>query len=189
MVLDKVEAETQKLNALVEEILTYSRLESGAAAVKLQQVDLLELLESVAEDGRLEALSQQKQLRVKAETARQIQADPDLLYRALENLIRNAIKFTPPNTEVTVELVQLEQLVQIRISDQGTGVAHDDLAKLFTPFFRAQSKKDGVGLGLSIAKRAVESCGGELKLHNLYAASGIVCGFQAVISLPLQQKS
>lgn len=185
MVLDKVEAETQKLNALVEEILTYSRLESGAAAVKLQQVDLLELLESVAEDGRLEALSQQKQLRVKAETARQIQADPDLLYRALENLIRNAIKFTPPNTEVTVELVQLEQLVQIRISDQGTGVAHDDLAKLFTPFFRAQSKKDGVGLGLSIAKRAVESCGGELKLHNLYAASGIVCGFQAVISLPL----
>ena len=79
MVLDKVEAETQKLNALVEEILTYSRLESGAAGVKLQQVDLLELLESVAEDGRLEALSQQKQLRVKAETAVQVLADPDLL--------------------------------------------------------------------------------------------------------------
>ncbi|RRJ20337.1 HAMP domain-containing protein [Rheinheimera mesophila] len=189
MVLDKVEAETQKLNALVEEILTYSRLESGAAAVKLQPVDLLELLESVAEDGRLEALSQQKQLRVKADTTVWVQADPDLLYRALENLIRNAIKFTPALTLVTIELQQHEQQVQICISDQGPGVAHDDLAKLFTPFFRAQSKKDGVGLGLSIAKRAVESCDGELKLHNLYAASGIVCGFQAVISLPLQQKS
>jgi len=189
MVLDKVEAETQKLNALVEEILTYSRLESGAAAVKLQPVDLLELLESVAEDGRLEALSQQKQLRVKADTTVWVQADPDLLYRALENLIRNAIKFTPALTQVTIELQQHEQQVQICISDQGRGVAHDDLAKLFTPFFRAQSKKDGVGLGLSIAKRAVESCDGELKLHNLYAASGIVCGFQAVISLPLQQKS
>ena len=189
MVLDKVEAETQKLNALVEEILTYSRLESGAAAVKLQPVDLLELLESVAEDGRLEALSQQKQLRVKAETTVLVQADPDLLYRALENLSRNAIKFTPALTQVTIELQQQEQQVQICISDQGPGVAHDDLAKLFTPFFRAQSKKDGVGLGLSIAKRAVESCDGELKLHNLYAASGIVCGFQAVISLPLQQKS
>lgn len=189
MVLDKVEAETQKLNALVEEILTYSRLESGAAAVKLQPVDLLELLESVAEDGRLEALSQQKQLRVKADTTVLVQADPDLLYRALENLIRNAIKFTPALTQVTIELQQHEQQVQICISDQGPGVAHDDLAKLFTPFFRAQSKKDGVGLGLSIAKRAVESCDGELKLHNLYAASGIVCGFQAVISLPLQQKS
>ena len=189
MVLDKVEAETQKLNALVEEILTYSRLESGPAAVKLQPVDLLELLESVAEDGRLEALSQQKQLRVKAETTVLVQADPDLLYRALENLSRNAIKFTPALTQVTIELQQQEQQVQICISDQGPGVAHDDLAKLFTPFFRAQSKKDGVGLGLSIAKRAVESCDGELKLHNLYAASGIVCGFQAVISLPLQQKS
>lgn len=189
MVLDKVEAETQKLNALVEEILTYSRLEIGAAAVKLQPVDLLELLESVAEDGRLEALSQQKQLRVKADTTVWVQADPDLLYRALENLIRNAIKFTPALTQVTIELQQHEQQVQICISDQGPGVAHDDLAKLFTPFFRAQSKKDGVGLGLSIAKRAVESCDGELKLHNLYAASGIVCGFQAVISLPLQQKS
>ena len=189
MVLDKVEAETQKLNALVEEILTYSRLESGAAAVKLQPVDLLELLESVAEDGRLEALSQHKQLLVQAETPVQVQADPDLLYRALENLIRNAIKFTPALTQVTIELQQQEQQVHICISDQGLGVAHDDLAKLFTPFFRAQSKKDGVGLGLSIAKRAVESCDGELKLHNLYAASGIVCGFQAVISLPLQQKS
>lgn len=186
MVLDKVEAETQKLNALVEEILTYSRLESGAAAVKLQQVDLLELLESVAEDGRLEALSQHKQLLVKADAAVQVQADPDLLYRALENLIRNAIKFTPADTQVTVELLRQEQQVQIKISDQGPGVAHDDVAKLFTPFFRGQSKKDGVGLGLSIAKRSVESCGGELKLHNLYAASGIACGFQAVISLPLK---
>lgn len=186
MVLDKVEAETQKLNALVEEILTYSRLESGAAAVKLQPVDLLELLESVAEDGRLEALSQHKQLLVKADTTVLVQADPDLLYRALENLIRNAIKFTPPNTEVTVELLQQEQQVQICISDQGPGVAHADLAKLFTPFFRGQSKKDGVGLGLSIAKRAVESCGGKLTLQNSYAASGIVCGFQAEISLPLK---
>lgn len=189
MVLDKVEAETQKLNALVEEILTYSRLESGAAAVKLQQVDLLELLESVAEDGRLEALSQHKQLLVKADTEVQVQADPDLLYRALENLIRNAIKFTAADTQVTVELQLQEQQVQIKISDQGPGVAHADVAKLFTPFFRGQSKKDGVGLGLSIAKRAVESCGGELKLHNLYAASGIACGFQALIVLPLVLKT
>lgn len=186
MVLDKVEAETQKLNALVEEILTYSRLESGAAAVKLQQVDLLELLESVAEDGRLEALSQQKQLLVKADAKVRVLADPDLLYRALENLIRNAIKFTPANTVVTVELQQQAQQAHICISDQGAGVAHDDLAKLFTPFFRGQSKQDGVGLGLSIAKRAVESCGGSLTLQNCYAASGIVCGFQAVISLPLK---
>lgn len=189
MVLDKVEAETQKLNALVEEILTLSRLESGAAAVTLQPVDLLELLESVADDGHLEALSQQKQLVVKADAAVQVLADADLLYRALENLIRNAIKFTPPNTQVTVELQQHAQQVQICISDQGHGVGHDDLAKLFTPFFRGQSKQDGVGLGLSIAKRAVESCGGEMKLHNLYAASGIVCGFQAVIILPLDLKA
>ncbi|MBU0912608.1 MAG: HAMP domain-containing histidine kinase [Gammaproteobacteria bacterium] len=186
MVLDKVEAETQKLNALVEEILTYSRLESGAAAVKLQPVDLLELLESVAEDGRLEALSQHKQLLVKADTTVQVQADPDLLYRALENLIRNAIKFTPSDTVVSVELQQQALQVQICISDQGPGVAHDDLAKLFTPFFRGQSKQDGVGLGLSIAKRAVESCGGKLTLQNCYAASGIVSGFQAVTTLPLE---
>lgn len=185
MVLDKVEAETQKLNALVEEILTLSRLESGAAAVKLQQVDLLELLESVAEDGRLEALAQQKQLLVRAGAAVLVQADPDLLYRALENLIRNAIKFTPADSMVTVELQQQEQQVHIIISDQGSGVALQDLAMLAKPFFRGHSKKEGVGLGLSIAKRAVESCGGKLTLQNCYAASGIVCGFQAVISLPL----
>ncbi len=188
MVLDKVEAETQKLNALVEEILTYSRLESGAAAVTLQQVDLLELLESVAEDGRLEALSQQKQLLVQAQSTAQLQADPDLLYRALENLIRNAIKFTPPDSLVTVQLKQQPGQVQILVSDPGPGVAPDDLAKLSAPFFRGQSKKDGVGLGLSIAKRAVESCGGSLALHNLYLNSGEICGFQAVITLPLQEQ-
>jgi two-component system OmpR family sensor kinase len=188
MVLDKVEAETQKLNALVEEILTYSRLESGAAAVHLQQVELLELLESVAEDGRLEAVSQHKQLVVHATTAIQVQADPELLYRALENLIRNAIKFTAPASTVTIELQQQPQHALIVISDQGPGVAESDLAKLFTPFFRGQSKKDGVGLGLSIAKRAVESCGGEIRLHNLYAASGVCCGFQVEICLPLPFK-
>jgi two-component system, OmpR family, sensor kinase len=185
MVLDKVEAETQKLNALVEEILTYSRLESGAATVQLQQVDVLELLESVAEDGRLEALSHRKQLVVKAVSAVQLMADPDLLYRALENLIRNAIKFTPPDSTVTVELKPKDHQVEISVSDQGPGVAVADLPLLFTPFFRAQSKKDGVGLGLSIAKRAVESCGGQIELCNLYNATGAIEGFQVRITLPV----
>lgn len=188
VVLDKVEAETQKLNALVEEILTYSRLESGAAAVKLQQVDLLELLESVAEDGRLEAVSQNKQLTVQAKTSVQVQADPDLLYRALENLIRNAIKFTAPASSVAIELQRHAECALITIADQGPGVADSDLARLFSPFFRGQSKKEGVGLGLSIAKRAIESCGGGIRLHNLYAASGSCCGFQVEISLPLSFK-
>lgn len=82
--------------------------------------------------------------------------------------------------------LNLQQQVQIKICDQGPGVAHEDLLKLSMPFFRGHSKKDGVGLGLSIAKRAVESCGGKLELHNIYAASGVVCGFQAVINLPLE---
>jgi len=185
VVLDKVEAETQKLNALVEEILTYSRLESGAATVQLQQVDVLELLESVAEDGRLEALSHRKQLVVKAVSTVLVMADPDLLYRALENLIRNAIKFTPPDSTVTVELKQKDHQVEISVSDQGPGVAVADLPLLFTPFFRAQSKKDGVGLGLSIAKRAVESCGGQIELCNIYNATGATEGFQVRITLPV----
>lgn len=175
--ISRIEQETGKLNELVDEILTFSRLDSGAAAPQLTQVDIAELLTILVEDAQLEAQALHKTIFLQQAEVSLISADPDLLCRAIENVMRNAIKFSPPYSEITLRLRQTSNVVLLEIADQGPGVPDALQDKLFTPFFRANSSFSGVGLGLSIAKRAIDSCGGSISAHNLrqqHAITGFV---------------
>lgn len=186
LLLQKVEKETEKLEQLVDEILTFSRLESGNTSLQLTDVDLTELLYSICEDAQLEAQSHCKQLRTELSDVSLIQGDSALLYRACENVIRNAVKFAAENTVISVKLTQPEKHILLTVSNMGDGVKEEDLPDLFTPFFRANRScsSDGVGLGLSIAKRAVEAHHGSIQAANLKSGNDVI-GFQVKITFPI----
>jgi two-component system OmpR family sensor kinase len=183
--LAKVEAEAARLDELVGEILTFSRLESGEVNFQLQEVDLTELLESICDDGQLEAAAQHKHLQLAELSAIQVNADAELLYRALENVIRNAIKYTAADSLVLVRAIVLEHSVRVVVDDDGCGLPPEQLPLIFNPFFRSHSIGNGVGLGLSIAQRAISACGGNISAENRLNANGERCGLRICMELPL----
>jgi two-component system, OmpR family, sensor kinase len=185
--LAKVESEAARLDQLVGEILTFSRLESGEVSFRLQEVDLTELLESICDDGQLEAAAQHKHLQLAELPKILVDADAELVYRALENVIRNAIKYTAEDSLVLVRAIVLEHQVRVVVDDDGTGLAPEQLPLIFNPFFRSHSVGNGVGLGLSIAQRAINACGGNISAENRLDSSGNRCGLRICIELPLYQ--
>lgn len=186
--LDRVEAETQKLDRLVGEILTFSRLESGELQGQQQDVYVHELLESICDDAQLEADAAHKTLLLSPLPDAVVQADAELLYRAFENVVRNALKYTPQGAKVQVHAEVQQAWLIIDVDDDGDGVPPEMLERLFLPFFRGQSSHDGVGLGLSIAQRAVAAAKGQIEAHNRYAPDGQQCGFRIRIKLPLDTR-
>jgi len=187
--LARVETEAARLDQLVGEILTFSRLESGEVNFVLQDVDLTELLESICEDGQLEAAAQHKQVQLAELPDIQVRADAELLYRALENVIRNAIKYTAEDSLVLVRAQVHPDKVEVLVDDDGLGLPTDQLPLIFNPFFRSHSSGDGVGLGLSIAQRAIKACGGRISAENRVDAAGQRCGLRIRILLPLDDPS
>jgi two-component system sensor histidine kinase CpxA len=108
-----------------------------------------------------------------------------LLKRALENVIRNAVHYTASATDVDVDLSESPGGWEITVEDQGPGVPEDQVEKIFEPFYRIdearQRETGGFGLGLSIARRAVEQHGGTIRAHNRRSSSG---GLSVVITIP-----
>jgi signal transduction histidine kinase len=120
-------------------------------------------------------------------TNRRVEADvdPKLLRRALNNLLNNAIKYSPDDKPITVSLEVVEGEAVIRISDQGIGIPEDDLRHLFEPFHRAANvgKIQGTGLGLAIARQAIELHGGTIAVD-----STVGVGTTFTVRLPLPEK-
>jgi two-component system OmpR family sensor kinase len=168
MALEKIEAEAVRLDQLVGEILTFSRLESGEVQAQISAVAVDELLDSICADATLEAHNRQQQLVLAHNPPATVQADAELLFRALENVVRNAIKYAGSGATIRVSSVLQQQELRICVTDNGPGVAPELLPLLFNPFFRADKQTDGVGLGLSIALRAVAACGGRISADNLW---------------------
>ncbi len=183
--LDKIEAEAARLDQLVGEILTFSRLESGEVTPRLEAVPVHELLDSICADATLEAESRQQLLVLANNPPVIVDADAELLYRALENVVRNAIKYAGSGAVIRVDSRSVAGELCIQIADNGPGVAPELLPLLFNPFFRADKQHDGVGLGLSIALRAIDACGGRIQAENLWQTDRITrAGLQVEICLP-----
>ena len=190
LALEKIEAEAVRLDQLVGEILTFSRLESGEVQPQIVTVPVHELLESICDDAALEADNRQQQLVLEQNPPAWVQADAELLFRALENVVRNAIKYAGSGATIRISSCRLPAELLISIADNGPGVASELLPLLFNPFFRADKQTDGVGLGLSIALRAVATCGGQISAENLWHADGSQrAGLQVQIRLPCQTGS
>jgi two-component system sensor histidine kinase CpxA len=138
------------------------------------------LLEELVADCSLEADAQGCRLVLKVDRAVPVTGDRELLRRACENVLRNAIRHAPPGTTIDIELTRRRDLAEISIRDRGTGVPRAALGDIFEPFFRVEGDRDrssgGVGLGLAIARRAVELHQGTVTAFN--ADPGLVVALQ-----------
>ena len=185
--LDRIERESERLAELVGQVLTLSRLEAGVSGAPEEYVDLTQLLDSVVEDARFEAESSGRRVSLDAAGEVIVKARAELLRRALENVVRNAVKYTAAGTTVEVCMQRRDERksVTVSICDRGPGVPASELEAVFKPFFRvgstdASDTGGGYGLGLAIAKRAVEAHAGRIHAEN--RAGGGLC---IEISLPL----
>jgi two-component system OmpR family sensor kinase len=171
--LDRIERESERLAELVGQVLTLSRLEAGVSGAPEEYVDLAQLLDTVVEDARFEAESSGRRVSLDAAGEVIVKARAELLRRAFENVVRNGVKYTAPDTTVEVHMQRSDDDKSVRVSicDRGPGIPESDLEAVFKPFFRAAGTDTsdaggGYGLGLAIAKRAVEAHAGRIHAEN-----------------------
>jgi two-component system sensor histidine kinase CpxA len=168
--LERIELEAERMNEMIGQLLSLTRLESGTSELQCRQFDLTELLSNLVLDADFEASKRGCQVRLTSHGPVLVNGSQELLGRALENVIRNAVKYTADDSLVSVELSSAPQGIDIRILDQGPGVPEDALEKLFEPFYRVADARDrqsgGTGIGLTIAERAVRLHNGTIKAKN-----------------------
>jgi two-component system sensor histidine kinase CpxA len=187
--LERIELEASRLNELIGRLLTLARLEDGEQHVPSTLFSLDEVVLNVAEDAEFEAQARRSHVRSEIPPGIWVvRGDPSLLHSAIENVVRNAIRYTREGTTVDIDLERKliaggEEAV-VRVTDCGSGVPPDALEKLFQPFYRLDDARGrqtgGVGLGLAITERAVRFHGGRVAATN--RAEG---GLMVEIHLPL----
>jgi two-component system OmpR family sensor kinase len=170
--LARIETEGARLNAIVGDLLSLSRAESEAGAEEIY-FDVASLLRVICDDAQFEA--QPRGVKVELDLSPEL-ADPDqapvlrgapeLLRRGFENVIRNALRFSPPGKTVRVTANADHDRIAIEVSDDGPGVSPALLANMFDPFVKGAGEVRGVGLGLSIARRAIAAHNGEVLAFN-----------------------
>jgi len=182
--LERIERESVRMDRLVGELLTLSRLEATTTLPACEPVDLVEMIDQIADDARFEAGARiDVHAPAPALSPVTVRGAPDLLWSAVENIVRNAVKHGGVDGAVDVELQGRDGEVHIEVLDRGPGIAPEHLGEIFEPFFRSNptmNNVDGHGLGLAIAKRVVETHGGRIT-----AANRIGGGLRVTITLPL----
>ena len=168
----RIETESERLNEIVGDLLSLSRAENDAGVEEIY-FDLGALLEVVCEDARFEAQPRGVEVRLELspeladpEQAPLLKGAPQLLRRGIENVIRNALRFSPPGDAVLVRARPVDDRFEIEVSDKGPGVPAAMLEAMFEPFVKGPAETRGVGLGLSIARRALAAHGGTLQAFN-----------------------
>ncbi|MCY1204704.1 Adaptive-response sensory-kinase SasA [compost metagenome] len=167
--LDRIERECERLDSLVGNTLRLARL--GALPVPTDTLDLAEVVSAVVEDARYEAGGRQIRIDWDQHPAVPLIGDRCSLASAIENVLRNALRFAPAHSTIRVRLLVSAREACLEIEDRGPGVAHDELESLFEPFYRttsgARKPGSGAGLGLSIAQAAVVAHKGRMSARNL----------------------
>lgn len=171
--VDRLERESDRMNGMIGDLLDLARREASFRGGKSERFPLSSLLERVAKDGRFEALASGRDVVLLDVPDVEICGDFVALSSALDNVVRNGIRYTSPGTSVEVGAFldkSAKQPLCVHVSDRGAGVAEENLGAIFRPFFREDEARTresgGVGLGLAIARRAVESHGGEIAAFN-----------------------
>lgn len=166
----RIKKETERLGTLVSELLQVTRAENDPQSRNLSEIPLSELLQDVIADTSVESEARSVALQLHVNDALELSGDRELLRRAVENVLRNAIRFAPERTAVDITLRKDKDHAVIAIRDYGPGVPEASLSSLFKPFFRVEADRNrdsgGVGLGLSIAQRAVAIHQGQIRASN-----------------------
>ena len=191
--LDRIERESDNLNEMISQLLTLTRLESGTDGRKRTDVDLAALVKEVADDADFEARSTNRAVQIVSSDQCSIKGVEELLRSAVENVVRNAVRYTPEGTAVEVALRTQNggsnNYAVISVRDRGKGVPEEALEKIFRPFYRTEDARDrqsggGTGLGLAITERAVRMHGGSVAAANA-SGGGLAVEMKLNLNHPL----
>jgi two-component system sensor histidine kinase CpxA len=179
--LNRIQGDSSELNSMVQQLLRLARLESGLEQEEEEVYSLHELLQQVCLDNQFTAEQASKQVYLLSSPQINMRGYRELLKRALDNILRNAIRFTPEGGRVEVDVLsRSNDRVVIQVKDSGIGVQDDKLDAIFEPFVRASSDRSGAGLGLAIARQAVHANRGTIRALNRVEG-----GLLIEVSLPL----
>ena len=180
----QIKSEIQRLSDLVGSLLQVTRSEGDPLARKEVEFSLSDLLSEIAADCKIEADARDCWLEVRAGSNPEMIGDRELLRRAFENIVRNAIHYSPPDSPIDISLMVNYDRASVSVRDRGPGVPEEFIRKLGQPFVRVDESRDpstgGVGLGLAIAKRAIAIHQGSLSLENVQP------GLKVSVQLPVQ---
>ncbi len=184
--LNRIQREAERLNQLIGQLLTLSSMEAVEDFHRVEKVALKDLLAEMLPDAEYEAQQRDAAVILHADCDCVVEGQRELVYRALENVIRNAIRYTEAGTQVEIVLKKdaARRMAQVEVSDHGPGIPQSELESIFRPFYRVDSARSpqtgGFGVGLAIAERAV-------KLHNgtIHAMNRAGGGTTIRISFPL----
>ena len=181
--LDRIERDVDRITSLVADIVEISYIEGNPA---LQDAEILraeQIIDEIIRDCAVEAESRGCRIAVNGRLVGQVLGNRELLRRAVENVLRNAIRYAPENSTIDVSLAEDSSSTLIAVRDYGHGVPPDALTRIFDTFFRVEEARDamggGSGLGLSIAKRAVQLHHGSISAENASP------GLRVLITIPL----
>ena len=181
--LDRVERDVDRIASLVSEIVEVAGIEDAPSSRQQETFGLTELIEETVRDCAVEAEFRGLSLRVLDKPPIELVGFPELLRRAIENVLRNAIRYSPEQATVDISLNEAAETAVISVRDYGPGVPAESLGRIFDPFFRVDEERDtntgSVGLGLSIAKRAVHLHRGTIIAENAFP------GLRVQLRIPL----
>ena len=184
--LQKIEKEADELEQMVSSLLSLARMESGQSVLEKQRQPLCPLLRKIIDDANFEGEASQRHVALKNCEDIELSFDAVLMQSAIENVIRNALRYTPEGGEVQVNVEQIPEQVNIIIDDEGPGVPAKELERLFEPFARVGEARDrhsgGFGLGLAITGKTLQAHGGRARAENRPQG-----GLRVILSLPLNQ--
>jgi two-component system sensor histidine kinase CpxA len=169
-VLNRIEKEAERLNELIGRLLTLARLESATTPPEKAPVDMAGIVREVADDAAFEAQQRNCQVKLSLDGNCAVTGSSELLRSAVENVVRNALRYTESGTAVEISLRHENGDAVLTVRDHGPGVPPHDLARIFRPFYRLTAARErntgGVGLGLAITQRAVVVHGGSVHAEN-----------------------
>ncbi|MGO4517868.1 ATP-binding protein [Terriglobus sp. 2YAB30_2] len=168
---DHMEEDLGLLDEMIGRLLTIAKLDMSAQQVPMTEVDVTSLVSQVVRNAEFEAREPSGGVRIVAEQECFLHGNTELLQSAVENVVRNAIRYSEPGTSVEVSLTCDGSLMRLTVRDHGPGVPEAELLRIFEPFYRVKDARDrqsgGAGLGLAIAERVVRIHGGTIRAENV----------------------
>jgi two-component system OmpR family sensor kinase len=181
--LDRLEREIERLDSLISQVLKLARLHGTDAPFARETFDLDEVIEEVVRDANFEGAVRNCKVRLQGAASAAVNGNRDLLHSAVENVLRNAVRYSPKDAPVDVSVARTAGGVAILIRDRGPGVPEKDLERIFEPFYRVAESRDrdtgGEGIGLAITAQVMKAHGGAAKAAN--AQEG---GLEVRLNLP-----
>ena len=181
--LDRLESEIERLDELISQVLKLARLNGSDAPLVREPFDLDEVIEEVVRDASFEGDAKGCDVKTLGLAKSAVSGDRELLRSAIENVLRNAVRYSPQGASVEVAVERGQAGLVIAVRDRGPGVPASDLERIFEPFYRVAESRDrdsgGEGIGLAITSKVMKAHGGAAKAQNRVGG-----GFEVRLSLP-----